>query len=124
MEEEEEEEDVIPRENKHKAELEERQRRTKEGWGSRHLKGSCTQDRGSIIQRVLHGTQAVSDGILDLSQGVVGGALYEYGTGGRVLHILHKSVLVLTQNMLIHLASIPTGHVNNVSDLRFWKVVF
>jgi len=77
-----------------------------------HLKGSSTQDRGSIVQCVLHGTQAVPDGVLDLCQGVVCGALYEYGTGGRVPHILHKRVLVLTQNMLIHLASISAGNVD------------
>ena len=89
-----------------------------------HLEGSSTQDHGSIVQCVLDGTQAVSDGVLDLRQGVVCGALYEYGTRGRVPHILHKSVLVLTQNMLIHLASIPAGHVHNLTDPQFLKSVF
>ena len=85
------------------------------GWvRKQHLEGSSTQDHGSIVQCVLDGTQAVSDGVLDLRQGVVCRALYEYGAGGRVPYILHKTVLVFTQNMLIHLASIPAEHVDNL----------
>ena len=69
-----------------------------------HLKSSCSQDRGLIIQRVLDSSQTIPDCILDLGQGVVCRPLYEHSAGGGVPHILYKCVLVLTKDMLVHLA--------------------
>ena len=89
-----------------------------------YLKSASSQNCCSIIKRVLDSSQAIPDGILDLSQGMVCRALDEHSARGWVPHILHKGVLVLTQDMFIHLSGIPeAASVQvSVSDVQISKL--
>ena len=74
--------------------------------GGRHLKGAGTGHHLAVLQGVQYCPQAVTDGVLDLRNGVVVGALDEHRARLGVLHILHKRVLLLTQGVLVHRPSV------------------
>lgn len=74
-----------------------------------HLKGTCSKYSSTIIQSVLDSSQAVSDSILDLCQGMVSRTLDQDCTGCGIPYILNEGVFVLSKHMLIHLSCKPAS---------------
>ena len=71
-----------------------------------HLEGASAGNEAAVLDRVLHGPQAVTEGVLHLCDGVVRGALEEDGAGARVLHVLNKGVLLLAKDVLVDLSRV------------------
>lgn len=69
--------------------------------GTGDLERTSTGDDASINDGVVHGTQSVTDRILDLSNGVAVGTLDENGDRLGILNLLNESELLLAKLVLV-----------------------
>ena len=77
-----------------------RKRRERRG-RSCHLEGAGAGHHAAILGGVLDGPDSVPDGVLDLHERVLVGALRQDGHGLLVGAVLHERVFVLAQHMLV-----------------------
>mmetsp|Transcript_28269 Transcript_28269/g.67221 ORF Transcript_28269/g.67221 Transcript_28269/m.67221 type:complete len:433 (+) Transcript_28269:119-1417(+) len=71
------------------------------------LKRPRPRDEDAVFERVLHGPEAVPERVLHLGDGVVGRPLQQDGARAGVLHVLHKRVLLVPEDVLVDAAGVP-----------------
>ena len=72
---------------------------------ARHLERACAGDERLVLECVLDRAKAVTDGVLDLLDGVRVRALDEESDGFGVLDLLNKGKLLLAESVLVDEAS-------------------
>jgi hypothetical protein len=65
------------------------------------LEGSCTRDHGAVFDGVFDGSETVSDGILDLGDGVCVGAFDDQGYGFGVLNVFDVGVFFFAEGLFV-----------------------